>query len=158
MRSPRRWARTAARFAAAGALLLAAPLDAQEEGLFELRLTALAETRTVSVLLDARGQPLAPLRQVLDFLQIPVSERGDTLEMEWPPGIWRTRVDLGGREVSAGGARFTVDPAEWVRRDAEVYLSPAALQRVLGAEVRVDWETVTLLVSGRDDFPVVRRA
>jgi hypothetical protein len=154
----RRWLGAAARLACACAVLLAAPLAAQEEGLFELRLTALAEARTVPVLLDPRGQPLVPLRQVLEFLQIPATQRGDTLELEWPPGVWRTRVDLARREVSSAGASAVVPEAEWVRRDEEVFLSAAALQRVLSAEVMVDWENVTLLVTGRDDFPVVLRA
>jgi hypothetical protein len=126
--------------------------------LFELRLTALAEARTVPVLLDPRGQPLVPLRQVLEFLQIPAVERGDTLDLEWPPGVWRTRVDLARREVSSAGATAEVPEAEWVRREAEVFLSPAALQRILAAEVMIDWENVTVLVTGRDDFPVVARA
>ncbi|MBW3570268.1 MAG: carboxypeptidase-like regulatory domain-containing protein [Gemmatimonadetes bacterium] len=126
--------------------------------MFELRLTALGEARTVPVLLDARGQPLVPLRQVLEFLQIPVAERGDTLQLEWPPGVWKTRVDLARREVSSGGTTAAVAEAEWVRRGAEVFLSPAALQRVLAAEVMIDWENVSILVTGRQDFPVVARA
>ncbi|HEX6369581.1 MAG TPA: carboxypeptidase-like regulatory domain-containing protein [Longimicrobium sp.] len=158
MRPFRRRPRAAVRALCGAALLCAAPLCAQEEGLFELRLTALAEARTVPVLLDPRGQPLVPLRQVLEFLQIPVVERGDTLELEWPPGVWRTRVDLARREVSSGGATAAVPEAEWVRREPEVFLSPAGLQRVLGAEVLIDWENVTVLVTGREDFPVVARA
>jgi hypothetical protein len=154
----RRWLRAAVRLLCGAALLSAAPLCAQEEGLFELRLTALAEARTVPVLLDPRGQPLIPLRPVLEFLQIPATERGDTLELEWPPGVWSTRVDLARREVSSGGATTAVPEAEWVRREAEVFLSPAALRRILAAEVLVDWENVSVLVTGRDDFPVVARA
>lgn len=154
----RRWRGAAVGLLCGAALLCAAPLCAQEEGLFELRLTALAEARTVPVLLDPRGQPLVPLRQVLEFLRIPIVERGDTLELEWPPGVWRTRVDLARREVSSGGATAAVAEAEWVRRDAEVFLSPAALQRILSSEVLIDWENVTILVTGRDDFPVVTRS
>ncbi|HEX8245731.1 MAG TPA: hypothetical protein VF541_19620, partial [Longimicrobium sp.] len=52
----------------------------------------------------------------------------------------------------------TVDAAEWVRREREVFLSPAALGRVLGAEVQVDWENVSILFGGRSDFPAVRRS
>ena len=125
-----RWPRAAVRLLCGAALLSAAPLCAQEEGLFELRLTALAEARTVPVLLDPRGQPLIPLRPVLEFLQIPAAERGDTLELEWPPGVWSTRVDLARREVSSGGATTVVPEAEWVRREAEVFLSPAALRHI----------------------------
>lgn len=126
--------------------------------MFELRLTALAEARTVPVLLDPRGQPLVPLRQVLEFLQIPVVERGDTLDLEWPPGVWKTRIDIARREVSSGGATAVVPEAEWVRREAEIFLSPAGLQRILSAEVLIDWENVTVLVTGREDFPIVARA
>ncbi len=131
---------------------------AQEEGLFELRLTALAESRTVSVLLDPRGQPLVPLRATLDYLQIPIVDRGDTVALEWPPGVWSTRIELSTRVVASGRTVFTVVPEEWLRREREVYLSPAALGRVLGAEVQVDWENVSILFSGRNDFPAVRRA
>src|SRR5215210_7657478 len=123
--------------ALAAALLLAAPLHAQEEGLFELRLTAVAASRTVAVLLDPRGQPLVPLRAVLEYLQIPAEDRGDTLALQWPPGVWSTRVILSRREVSSARTTFVVDSAEWVRRERELWLSPAALGRVLGAEVSV---------------------
>jgi len=132
--------------------------SAQEEGLFELRLTALPQSRTVSVLLDPRGQPLVPLRATLDYLQIPVEDHGDTLTLQWPPGVWSTRVDLAARVVASGRTAFTVAPEEWLRREREVYLSPAALGRVLGAEVQVDWENVSILFGGRNDFPAVRRA
>ncbi|HEX8242817.1 MAG TPA: hypothetical protein VF541_04965, partial [Longimicrobium sp.] len=67
------------------AALFPRPAAAQEEGLFELRLTALAESRTVSVLLDPRGQPLVPLRAALEYLRIPLEDRGDTLALQWPP-------------------------------------------------------------------------
>jgi hypothetical protein len=141
------------------ALVLLAPLRAcaQEEGLFELRLTALPESRTVSVLLDPRGQPLVPLRAALDFLQIPVEDHGDTLALTWPPGVWSTRIGLSTRLVASGRDAFTVPEAEWLRREREVYLSPAALGRVLGAQVNVDWENVSILFTGRNDFPAVRR-
>lgn len=144
--------------ALAAALLLAAPLRAQEEGLFELRLTALPESRTVSVVLDPRGQPLVPLRATLDYLQIPVEDHGDTLALQWPPGVWSTRVSLSRREVSSARTVFTIPAGEWLRRDREVYLSPAALGRVLASEVAVDWENVSILFRGRNDFPAVRRA
>lgn len=145
-------------FVLSAAVLLPRPATAQEEGLFELRLTALAESRTVSVLLDPRGQPLIPLRVALEYLQIPLEDRGDTVALTWPPGVWSTRVDLASRVVSSGRAAFTVEAAEWVRREREVFLSPAALGRVLGAEVNVDWENVSILLGGRNDFPAVRRA
>jgi len=144
--------------ALAAAFLLAAPLHAQEEGLFELRLTAIAESRTVSVVLDPRGQPLVPLRATLDYLQIPVEEHGDTLALQWPPGVWSTRIGLSRREVASARTVFTVSADEWLRREREVYLSPAALGRVLASEVAVDWENVSILFRGRNDFPAVRHA
>jgi hypothetical protein len=156
----RRWTRCA------GALLLLliavviAPrrAAAQEEGLFELRLTAIAQSRTVSVLLDPRGQPLVPLRAALDYLQVPVEEHGDTLALQWPPGVWSTRVDLSTRVVTSARTAFTVPQDEWLRREREVYLSPSALGRVLAGEVSVDWENVSILFAGRNDYPAVRRA
>src|SRR4051812_9138673 len=90
----------AALLAALAAVAAALPLKAQEEGLFELRLTAVAESRTVAVLLDARGQPLVPLRATADYLQIPLEDHGDTLLLQWPPGVWSTRVELASRTVS----------------------------------------------------------
>lgn len=155
---PRTARRAGALLSAAAALLLAAPLHAQEEGLFELRLTALAESRTVPVLLDARGQPLIPLRAALDYLQIPSEDHGDTLALTWPPGVWSTRVILSRREVASGRTAFVVAADEWLRREREVYLSPAALGRVLAAEVTADWENVSILLGGRTDFPAVRKA
>jgi hypothetical protein len=140
------------------AALFPRPAAAQEEGLFELRLISIAESRTVSVLLDPRGQPLIPLRATLDYLQIPLEDRGDTLALQWPPGVWSTRVELSSRVVSSGRTTFTVAAAEWVRREREVFLSPAALGRLLGAEVQVEWENVSILLAGRSDFPAVRRA
>ena len=138
--------------------LLPAPARAQEQGLFELRLTALPNTRTLVVLVDAQGQPLVPLRPVIEFLEIPVAERGDTLALEWPPGVWSTRVHLPTREVRVGDAVSIVPEAEWVRREGEVYLSPAVLGRVLAGDVAVDWENLSLIVGGRADYPVVARA
>src|SRR3954468_13979465 len=137
--------RTAALLLAALAAAAAAlPLAAQEEGLFELRLTALPESRTVSVLLDARGQPLVPLRAAADYLQIPLEDHGDTLQLQWPPGTWSTRVELSSRTVTVGRTRFVVPADEWLRREREVFLSPAALGRVLSGEVSVDWENVSI--------------
>jgi hypothetical protein len=138
-------------------LVLAAPLSAQEEGLLELRLTAVAATRTVPVLLDAGGEPLVPLRAALDFLEIPAVEDGEALVLEWPPGAWSTRVDLAARTVASGGATYTAPAEEWVVRGAEAFVSVAALERILGGQVRVDWENLGLIVAGRDDYPIVRR-
>lgn len=140
----------------AAALPRAAP--AQEEGLFELHLTAIPDIRTVTVVLDPRGQPLVPLRATLEYLQIPFEDRGDTLALQWPPGAWSTRVDLATRAVSSGGTSFIVAEEEWLRRDREAFLSPAALGRVLGAQVNVDWENVSILFAGPVEFPAVRRA
>ena len=134
------------------------PAPAQEEGLFELHLTAIPESRTVTVLLDPRGQPLVPLRATLEYLQIPFEDRGDTLALQWPPGVWSTRVDLSTRVVASGGTSFTVGEDEWLRREREAYLSPAALGRVLGAQVNIDWENVSILIVGPVEFPAVRRA
>jgi len=142
----------------AAALLPARPLHAQEEGLFELRLTAIAESRTVTVVLDPRGQPLVPLRTTLDYLQIPAEDHGDTLALQWPPGVWSTRVMLSRREVASARTVFTIAEDEWLRRENEVYLSPAALGRILASEVAVDWENVSILFRGRNDFPAVRHA
>jgi hypothetical protein len=142
-------------------LLLAAlprAAAAQEEGLFELRLTALPESRTVTVVLDPRGQPLIPLRATLEYLQIPFEDRGDTLALQWPPGVWSTRVDLSTRAVVSGTTAFIVPAEEWLRREREVFLSAAALGRVLGGEVNVDWENVSILLAGPVEFPAVRRA
>ncbi|HEU4454411.1 MAG TPA: carboxypeptidase-like regulatory domain-containing protein [Longimicrobium sp.] len=138
--------------------LLPRPASAQEEGLFELRLTALPRTRTVVVVLDAQGQPLIPLRPVLEFLEIPTVERGDTLSLEWPPGAWSTRIDLATRTVRAGDAAYVVAPGEWLLREREVHLSVPALGRVLAGEASVDWENLTILLGGRADYPAVARA
>jgi hypothetical protein len=134
------------------------PAAAQEEGLFELHLTAIPDLRTVTVVLDPRGQPLVPLRATLEYLQIPFEDRGDTLALQWPPGVWSTRVDLATRAVSSGGTTFIVGEEEWLRREREAFLSPAALGRVLGAQVNVDWENVSILFVGPVEFPAVRRA
>lgn len=156
---PRPWrARAALLPLLLAAAVLPRPAWAQEEGLFELHLTAIPDIRTVTVLLDPRGQPLVPLRATLEYLQIPFEDRGDTLVLQWPPGVWSTRVDLSTRTVSTGVASFVVAEDEWVRREREAFLSPAALGRVLGAQVNVDWENVSILFAGPVEFPAVRRA
>jgi hypothetical protein len=145
---------------ALAALALAAPAGAlrgQDEGLFELRLTAVAESRTVAVLLDARGEPLLPLGAALEFLEIPLGADADGLTLEWPPEIWSTRLVLATREVTAGGTSFTAASDEWLPRGSELFVSPAVLERVLGGQVRVDWENLGVIVAGRDDYPLVRR-
>ena len=154
-RRPRAWG---VALAAACALLLPRPASAQDEGLFELRLTAVPQTRTVGVLVDASGQPLLPLRQVLDFLEIPVGPAPDgALSLEWPPGAWSTRIDTAQRTVRAGDSAFTAPEAEWLARDGEIFVSPAVLARVLGGAVQVDWENLGVLLAGRADYPLVRR-
>lgn len=136
---------------------LAAPLAAQEEGLFELRLTAIASTRTIPVLLDAGGEPLVPLGAVLEYLEIPAVLEEGVLTLEWPPAVWSTRIDLAARTVASGGAAHAVPEGGWVRRGDEVYVPVPLLERILAGQVRVDWENVGLLIAGRDDYPVVRR-
>jgi hypothetical protein len=156
---PRPWrARAASLLLLLASIALPRLASAQEEGLFELHLTAIPDIRTVPVLLDPRGQPLVPLRATLEYLQIPFEDRGDTLALQWPPGVWSTRVELSTRTVSSGGTSFVVGEEEWVRRDREAFLSPAALGRVLGAEVNIDWENVSILFAGPVEFPAVRRA
>jgi hypothetical protein len=143
--------------ACTAAALAPAPLPAQEEGILELRLTAVAETRTVRVLVDARGEPLVPLLETAGFLEIPVEARGDTLFLQWPPAAWDTRVDLARREVASAGARFVVPEDEWLRRGDEVFVSVAALGRILAGEARVDWENLGLVIAGRADYPITVR-
>lgn len=155
---PRPWrARAASLLLLLVAVAVPRPASAQEEGLFELHLTAIPDSRTVTVVLDSRGQPLVPLRATLEYLQIPFEDRGDTLALQWPPGVWSTRVDLSTRTVSSGGTSFVVGEEEWLRREREAFLSPAALARVLGAQVNVDWENVSILFVGPVEFPAVRR-
>lgn len=153
----------AARLAAVLLLALAAlaagafPLSAQDEGVFELRAQALPGARTLTVPLDSAGHPFLPLAQVLDFLEIPVRREGEALVLEWPPGVWRTRVDLAARTVEGAGAEFAVPAAGWRAEGGEVYVSAAALERILAARVRVEWENVIVWIEGRDDFPAVLR-
>lgn len=142
--------------AIAGAFALAAPASAQDEGVFELRLTAVAHSRTIPVLVDTAGAPLVPLAHVLEFLEIPVRGEGASLVLAWPPGS-ATRVDTAARTVTARGESFTLPPSEWLARGGDVYLGVPALARLLGGEVTVDWENVGLVIGGRTDYPVVRR-
>jgi hypothetical protein len=154
----RRWWARGFGLACLTASIAAAPLHAQEEGLLELRLTAVPETRTVGVLVDARGQVLVPLIATAEFLEIPARIAGDSLTLQWPPAVWNTRVDLASREVRTGDARHVIPEAEWVRRGNDVFVSVAALGRVLGGEARVDWENLGLIIAGRSDYPLVVRA
>lgn len=134
------------------------PASAQEEGLLELRLTAVAHARTVPVLVDtASGAPLVPLAPVMEFLEIPVRPEGTVLRLQWPPEVWNTAVDTAARRVTLQGESFAVPPAEWIARDGDVYLSLGVMGRILGGELSVDWENVGLVVGGRTDYPVVRR-
>ena len=139
------------------ALLAPVSLAAQEEGLLELRLTAVAQTRTVPVLIDAAGEPLVPLGAVLDFLEIPTVSEAGALALEWPPAVWSTRIEPDTRTVRSAGAEWTAPESGWLRRGDEIYVSVAVLERIVGGEVRVDWENVGLLLGGRDDYPLVRR-
>jgi hypothetical protein len=139
------------------AALAAAPLHCQEEGIMELRLTAVPDTRTVGVLMDARGEVLVPLLATAEFLEIPAEIVGNAVTLQWPPEVWSMGVDLASREVRTGDVRNVLPEAEWVRRDNEVFVSVAALSRILGAEVHVDWENLGLILAGRADFPVIVR-
>jgi hypothetical protein len=133
------------------------PAFTQEEGLLELRLTAVAHSRTIPILLDSAGAPLVPLAQVLEFLEIPAKREGGDVRVEWPPEAWDTRVETATRRVTGGGASVIVPAAEWMERGGDVYLSLPAMGRVIGGELQVDWENLGLLVGGRTDYPVVRR-
>ena len=133
------------------------PASAQEEGLLELRLTAVSHARTVAVLVDSAGAPLVPLLPLAEFLEIPVRADGGALVLEWPPEVWSTRVDTAARRVAVRGDIFAVPAAEWVARGGDVYLSLPALGRILGGELQVDWENLGLVVGGRTDYPVVLR-
>jgi hypothetical protein len=142
---------------AAACALFSLPLQAQEEGLFELRLTAVPQSRTVAVLLDAAGEPMVPLLRVLDFLEVPVTREGEALLLEWPPGSWSTRIDRATRTVTSGGTAFTAPPEGWLARGDEIFVALPVLERIIAGRVRADWENLGLLVTGRDDYPVVRR-
>lgn len=133
------------------------PASAQEEGLLELRLVAVAHSRTIPVLVDsASGAPFVPLGPVLEFLEIPARTENGVMLVEWPPEAWDTRLELATRRVTSRGATATFLESEWIERGGEVYLALPALQRLVGGEFSVDWENVGLVVSGQD-FPVVRR-
>jgi hypothetical protein len=133
------------------------PASTQEEGLLELRLTAVAHARTIPVLVDSAGAPLVPLAQVLEFLEIPSRREAGAALLEWPPDAWDTRVELASRRIDRRADAFTVPAREWIEHGGDVYLSLTAMGRVVGGDLQVDWENLGLLVGGRTDYPVVRR-
>jgi hypothetical protein len=131
--------------------------DPFDEVLFELRLADVALSRTILVLLDEAGRPLLPLVATLQYLEIPHRRGTDELQLDWPPPTWRGRVDLQRRTLQLAGAAHTVPSAEWENRPEELYLGVEAMQRVLGADVHVDWENLRIIIAPRLDFPVAVR-
>ncbi len=133
------------------------PVDRFDEGLFELRLADVAVSRTIRVLLDDAGSPLLPLVATLQYLEIPNRRGADELQLDWPPPTWRGRIDLRERTLHLTGDPRTVPAAEWENRPEELFLSIDAMQRVIGAELHVDWENLRIIIAPRLDFPVALR-
>lgn len=136
-----------------------APADTLEEGVFEVLLPPLAATPPLVTLMDPAGEPLVPVVPILEYVGVPLalSPGGDTLTLEWPPGEWRTRLVAGTGTVSARGSSYIIPSGERAVRAGQLYLSTAALGRVLGARIRVDREALRIVIEERADFPALRQ-
>ncbi|MEX2048796.1 MAG: hypothetical protein WEB90_04400 [Gemmatimonadota bacterium] len=158
-RAPRRWSLlcSAAACALSGAPALAQEPGAFEEGLFELFVQRIPDRVPLLTLVDAAGQVLIPLRGVLDHVGIPVNQVADTLYLEWPPAVWRTRVSPTERVISVGESATVVPASEWVVRGGESYVSARALAAALAARVDVQWADLVIVVSGEHPFPATTR-
>ncbi|MGE0158666.1 MAG: hypothetical protein AB7T31_04590 [Gemmatimonadales bacterium] len=156
--------RAAGRLAAVAAALsfFAAPASAQtppayDEGFFELFVQRLPERLPLLTLVDSTGRVLVPLRVVLDHVGIPVSERADTLVLEWPPETWRTVLVGSARTIVTGTDTTRVPEAEWLELPDETYLSASALGEILDARVDVVWADLVVMVSENLQFPATVR-
>lgn len=109
--------------------MIASSSFAQEEGLFDVRVASIPETRTVRVLLSEQGAPLFPLYEIAAFLELDIPRENALLELH----------------------------RDWIVKDDETFVTAEMLGRVLGARTVVDWENLQLVISGAE-LPVdIRR-
>ncbi|MBA2671537.1 MAG: carboxypeptidase regulatory-like domain-containing protein [Gemmatimonadetes bacterium] len=135
----------------------AAIADPFDDGLFELRLVDVPSLRTVHVLIDGSGRPLLPLTAILHYLEIPHRSGSNDIVLEWPPPTWRASLGLNDRSLQLPGSSSFILPAEWELRPEELFLSVDVVQRIIGADVHVDWENLRILIGSRGDFPISAR-
>jgi hypothetical protein len=109
--------------------LIATAASAQEEGIFDIRISSIPETRSVRVLLNEAGLLLFPLREIAAFLEIPLPPPHEL------PGL---------------------DSSESLATESEIFVSAAALARIVGGRTVVDWENLELVITGAV-FPVELR-
>ena len=128
-----------------------------EEGFFEVFVQRIPNRITVTTLVDERGAVLIPLQPIVELVGIPMQSRAQGLILEWPPGEWRTEIDLALRSVDVGGEAQVAPAGSFVLRDGVLYLSSAILARVLAARVDVDWAGLAVIISENAEFPATRR-
>lgn len=160
--------RTLGRLAAAVfALGLSAPcgaLHAQElppgyeEALVDLLVPETSSRVTTVALVDQGGELFLPVRTVVEHVGIVHVEDDSVWTLEWPPGEWRTTLDLRTREYRVGDRTVPIPARSWVAHDGSVFVSTKALAELLRAKVEVNWENLVVVLQGESPFPTVRAA
>ena len=154
--------RSVAGWLAAVAALSTLPTGAQAQGdtlsiIAELRVRQ-AFTEVLPLL--ARDQAvLLPLRQVLRLLEIRVTDTaldGTTLAVLEPAGlVIGVRPSL--RLAVRGDSTRTVAFGEVIWREDDLYVDAQVAAWILGVQVEMDWNELTLVLSATDHLPIVMR-
>jgi hypothetical protein len=141
--------------AAAPASARAQDRAAWEEGLVEIVAERLAPL-TVIVLLDAAGQMLLPVNELVQYLGYTARFADGQLTLPNPAGT-HTIIDERARLIITGADTVRLAPAELVSFDDGVYLRTERLALVLDGELTLDPATLSLVVTRRIPFPAQQR-
>lgn len=129
-----------------------------EEGFFELYVERVPGRIPIRGWVDESQTVFLPVGFVLEILEIPVERAPNSIKMEWPPEEWSTelRTDLKTFKIGSGSS-MAARPDEWIDQNGEPHLSSSLLGQVLGSEVLVHWEDLTVVVRNELEFPIQLR-
>ncbi|HEX2167093.1 MAG TPA: carboxypeptidase-like regulatory domain-containing protein [Longimicrobiales bacterium] len=126
-----------------------------EEGIVEVVAERLSPLALV-VLVDSGGGVLLPLANIADYLELATSWDGTTLQVP-SVGGGSARLDTVAGTLTAASTTSQLAPAEIARRGSILYLRAERVAQLLGAEVQVDFSTLTVAIARETPFPAQQR-
>ena len=126
-----------------------------EEGIVALVAEWLAPLPLV-VLIDSAGSVLLPVEHITYHLDLRTSWSGSTLAVPHVSG-GSARLDTTANSLTIGSTTTQLAPAEIVSHGPLVYLRSARLAELLGAEIQIDFATLTIAITRETPFPAQQR-